>query len=169
VDPAVLERPSSSDGATPLLRAAEGGSVAVCRVLLDSGDDLTARNVRDETALHVAFEFKREACAAFLLARGAKGCGDLPARTSRQQRCQKCALSRKMLERRLQRERLAEAKAVREVLRMASSSSSSSSSSAAAAAADWSEWSSQVLGGAAGETVAQQARPVVELGSLIVS
>ena len=137
----------------------------LCCCLLDSGADLAAaRNARGETALHgVAFEFKHEAaCAAFLLQRGAKGCGEQQPGSgsgsggSRQQRCQKCALSRKLLERRLQRERAAEAKMARELV--LSSSSSRSSSSAAKAAADWSDWSSQAAGGAAGETVARAHR-----------
>ena len=104
VDDSLIEKPSNSDGATPLLRAAEGGCVDVAALLLRYGADIAAHNVRAETALHVAFAFKHDDMAAFLLRSGAKGC-------LAHRRCQKCALSLKILERKLEREGRAEAAA----------------------------------------------------------
>lgn len=106
VDDSLIEKPSNSDGATPLLRAAEGGCVDVADLLIRYGADIAAHNVSAETALHVAFAFKHDDMAAFLLRSGAKGC-------LAHKRCQKCALSLKILERKLARERVEAAAAPR--------------------------------------------------------
>lgn len=44
----------SIDGATPLHRAAEIGSVACADILLEYGTDINAKNVAGETPFHVA-------------------------------------------------------------------------------------------------------------------
>ena len=44
----------SIDGATPLHRAAEIGSIACCDVLLEFKADIDAKNLNGETAFHVA-------------------------------------------------------------------------------------------------------------------
>ena len=96
----IINRESSSDAATPLLRCCEHGDVEVARALLERGALLHVKNVRDETALHVAFEKGHTELAAYLLSQGAKRCSA---------KCMKCQLCIKLLARRQERVVISEA------------------------------------------------------------
>lgn len=55
---AQVDARSRSDGATPLLRACEGGNPAVAKCLLDKGADRAASTTDGRNACHVAAQFK---------------------------------------------------------------------------------------------------------------
>ncbi len=61
----------SSGGMTPLQKAAQNGNLEVCRLLLEKGADVAARDDAGKTPLGYAIEGKHEAVALLLRERGA--------------------------------------------------------------------------------------------------
>jgi hypothetical protein len=55
---AQIDARSGSDGATPLLRACEGGNPTIVKCLLDKGADRAATTRDGRNACHVAAQFK---------------------------------------------------------------------------------------------------------------
>ena len=53
-----VDNRSNSDGATPLLRACEGGNPHIVKLLLDKGADRTAETKDGRNAVHIAAQFK---------------------------------------------------------------------------------------------------------------
>ena len=56
----------NDDGTTPLMTASKYGETEVVRVLLAAGADKDLRNNDGKTALDIAIERKKDACAALL-------------------------------------------------------------------------------------------------------
>jgi ankyrin repeat protein len=70
----IINKQSSSDSATPLLRCCENGSLEVAKVLLDAGADIDAKNVQVLLTLFLFCAllvlipfFKGENSSAFML------------------------------------------------------------------------------------------------------
>ena len=97
-----LDNRSSSDGATPLLRACEGGNPHVVKLLLDKGADRTAETRDGRNAMHIAGQFKWPDLVEVLLDEGAPLC---TLRT-----CGKCKLIQKLIQRKRERARSGGAK-----------------------------------------------------------
>lgn len=90
-----IDNRSSSDGATPLLRACEGGNPHVVKLLLDKGADRTAETRDGRNAMHIAGQFKWPDLVEVLLDEGAPLC------TLRA--CGKCKLIQKLIQRKRER------------------------------------------------------------------
>ena len=97
-----IDNRSSSDGATPLLRACEGGNPHVVKLLLDKGADRTAETRDGRNAMHIAGQFKWPDLVEVLLDEGAPLC---TLRT-----CGKCKLIQKLIQRKRERARSGGAK-----------------------------------------------------------
>ena len=78
----------SIDGATPLHRAAEIGSIACAEVLLEFNADIDARNLAGETSFHVAALNKQVEFGRFLLDKKARN--NCKAIGDSKQSCSKC-------------------------------------------------------------------------------
>ena len=67
-----VQHQSSADGATPLHRAAQIGSIEIAMVLLNHGADINSTNYLGQTPLHVALEKEFTDFAKFLISKGAR-------------------------------------------------------------------------------------------------
>ena len=93
---------SSVDGATPLHRAAEIGSIACADVLLEFKADIDATNLSGETPFHVAAQNRHIKFGSHLLEKKAKNNCQLVRQTirgNRTQQCTKCRYLTQMIQR----------------------------------------------------------------------
>jgi ankyrin repeat protein len=70
---AVLANVKNDDGKTPFLICTEYGEMALIKLLLASGADLTAADKKKKCCLHLSASYGHDACLALLLDSGADG------------------------------------------------------------------------------------------------
>jgi hypothetical protein len=99
-----MDQRSTSDGATPLLRACEGGNPHIVKLLLDKGCDREVEDNLGRNAVHIAGMFKWLDLVEVLLDEGAPKC------KLNRGKCIACKLMMKLLVRKREQRRIASSK-----------------------------------------------------------